>query len=293
MRFNSGEKASNMPPMRTREKYAGGSIAAAWRALPRALASLALAMAIAMAIAAAPARAAAPSPDKDQSRIGGGDRITPGGASPLMPGGPGLLNSPDAINGDNGGEESGVEGKQDALPHGDDEQPLDALIAEDIPNIRAIELEPRKAKKALEALEAVYGKYDDKGMNDYPTLQEFADKTEAGKKMQEEIRKFGFANVEEWNIVIMNIGFAYSALDDNSDEELLRQIREVENNGKLKEEDKKRMIANLRALIPSPNNRKVVRELLDDPLYARKLKLLDADLEEDRHEDHEDHQFDE
>jgi hypothetical protein len=38
---------------------------------------------------------------------------------------------------------------------------------------------------------------------------------------------------------------------------------------------KDRMIASLKAMIPSDNNKKVIEDLLDDPVYGDKLKQLD------------------
>ena len=215
---------------------------------------------------------AAPLPDKDQSRIGGEDRITTekGGSGDLLRDAPALLDQ-----GAPGKSDMGVEG-----PEGlDDEEniPLEDLIAQDIPNIRAVELTPEKARKALDAFEKINGKYDDKGLENYPTLQEFADRTEAGKRMQEEIRAFGFKNVGEWNLIIMNIGFAYSSLLEGSDEAIEEQIREIEKDDTIPAEKKKSLIRNLRVLIPSDNNRKIVKDLMEDPVYSRKLKLLDQE----------------
>ncbi len=211
---------------------------------------------------------AAPLPDKDQSRIGGENRIAPETGS-LLPDAPGLL--------DQGAPEK-PDAREEGGEFGDEENiPLEDLIAQDIPNMRAVELTPEKARKALDAFEKINGKYDDKGLEEYPTLQEFADKTEAGKQMQSEIRAFGFKDVGEWNLIIMNIGFAYSSLLEGSDEAIEEQIREVEQDAGIPPEKKKALIRNLRVLIPSENNRKIVKDLMDDPVYSKKLKLLDQE----------------
>jgi len=81
--------------------------------------------------------------------------------------------------------------------------------------------------------------------------------------MQEEIRAFGFRNVGEWNLIIMNIGFAYSSLLEGSDEAIEEQIREIESDATIPPEKKKALIRNLRVLIPSDNNRKIVKDLDD------------------------------
>ncbi|WP_038036753.1 hypothetical protein [Thermopetrobacter sp. TC1] len=232
--------------------------------------------------------AAAPRPMKDQDRIidEGGSQEGMGGKgrlAPLVPDTPAGEDLPGGPMPESGPalpppeELEGPEMNVGPAPGSLEEAiELERMIREDIPNIAAVELDVEKAKKALDALAAVYGKYDE-GIEEYPTLQEFADKTEAGRKMQEEIRRFGFKDVAEWNLVIMNLGFAYSSVLAGSDEPILQQIRAVENNAHFPPERKKELVRMLKVLVPSPNNRKVVKALMADPVYAEKLKLLDAD----------------
>ncbi len=204
---------------------------------------------------------AAQAPDKDQDRIGG--PAAPSPAPPLLKGAPDLL-SPD------GAPPPGEDGAGAPAPSYD-------YLIEDVPDVEAVELKPDIARKALDAFAAIHGKYDDKGIENYGTLQEFADKTEAGKQMQEEIRKFGFKNVAEWNRVIMNIGFAYSSILEGSDETIAQQIRDVENDTRMEPGKRERILKNLRALIPSANNREIVKTLMADPAYKDKLGLLDEE----------------
>ncbi len=201
---------------------------------------------------------AAQIPDKDQDRIG-----VPAAPAPAAP-----LQDPNLLE----PGEAQPEPPEDELPG----MGYDDLLL-DMKDARAIELTPQMARKALDAFEAIRGKYDDKGLADYPTLQEFADKTEAGKQMQEDIRKFGFANVAEWNLVIMNLGFAYTSVLEGSDAEIRNQIRDAQADPRLSEDKRRKIIKALRILIPSPNNRKVAEELMNDPVYSKKLKLLDAE----------------
>ncbi len=228
---------------------------------PLGAAGLALMLAASLALFA-PRALAAPVPDKDQDRIGGPSTAP---SSPLLRGAPDLL-SPDAAP--QAGEDD--EGAGGAAPVYDD-------LIEDAPGIEAVELTPETARKALDAFAAIHGKYDDKGIENYQTLQEFADKTEAGKKMQEEIRAFGFKNVAEWNRVIMNIGFAYSSILEGSDESIKAEIRALRNDTKIAPEKREKILKYLRALIPSDNNRKIVKHLMDDPGYAEKLGLLNEE----------------
>jgi hypothetical protein len=39
------------------------------------------------------------------------------------------------------------------------------------------------------------------------------------------------------------------------------------------------MVKSIRAMIPSPNNRKVIEELMADPVYGERLKQLDIEEE--------------
>ncbi|HHN68146.1 MAG TPA: hypothetical protein ENK15_08960 [Thermopetrobacter sp.] len=213
--------------------------------------------------------AAAPAPEKDQSRIGDAPIVSP--EKPKLKADPGLL------DGGGGKSPEAAPGGPDDTEHLDDEPPLHTMIEEDIPGVEAVELNLERAKKALDAFAAVFGKFDDAEIDKYKTLQEFADKTEAGKKMQAIIRQHGFRNVAEWNNIIINIGFAYSSLLEGNDDSIRRQIEDLKKDGSLDEDKRKKAIAALQVLIPSDNNRKVVKQLMDDPAYAKKLELLDAE----------------
>ncbi len=231
------------------------------------LPALACACALALSCALSPADAAQ-IPQKDQ------DRIAPSGPPLPAPSPPLLRETPETLAPPEEGEEAPcpVE-EEEAAPGG----AFDAIGVGELPDLRAVELTPQSARRALDAFAAIYGKYDDAEIAKYSTLQEFADKTEAGAKMQEQIRSFGFANVAEWNLVIMNIGFAYSSIVEGSDEAIRQQIAQTQKDASLPEKKRERMLKSLRALIPSPNNRRIVEELLDIPAYAKKLRLLDEE----------------
>lgn len=223
------------------------------------------------------AAAAAPAPEKDQSRISDAPAGEP--AKPGLKADPGLLNGageePDRAAPDAPPDEAAP--PREAEPPHEDEPPLHTMIEEDIPGVEAVELTLDRAKKALDAFAAVFGKFDDAEIDKYKTLQEFADKTEAGKKMQAIIRQHGFRNVAEWNNIIINIGFAYSSLLEGSDDSIRQQIEDLKKDTSLDEERRRKAIEALQVLIPSDNNRQVVKQLMDDPAYAKKLELLDAE----------------
>jgi hypothetical protein len=156
-----------------------------------------------------------------------------------------------------------------------EEEPPQDLRVEDIPAIETVELTEDAAKRALDAYAQVRDKYNEQGLDDYETLEEFVSKTEAGKRLEAEIKGYGFKDITEWNTTIMTVGFAYNALQDSQEEAIRQQIEEVKNDKELEEAARNRMVASLSALLPSQHNKDVLKQLLKDPVYGDKLKLLD------------------
>jgi hypothetical protein len=130
------------------------------------------------------------------------------------------------------------------------------------------------AKRALDALAEVRDKYTTEGIENYLTLEEFVAETEAGKRLEADIMVHGFANITDWNVAIMAVGFAYSAIIYDYEADLRQQIEDVRNDASLDEEMRAQLVAGLTALMPSRANRIVVQALLDDPIYREKLRLL-------------------
>ena len=149
------------------------------------------------------------------------------------------------------------------------------LEPDDVPAIATVELTEDTAKRAIDGFAAVNDRYNDKGLDEYDTLEEFVEKTDAGKELEAEIKKFGFPNITQWNTTIMAVSFAYAALDDAQERSVQEQIEEVRADKTLDESTRTRMIASLNALIPSTNNKEIVRKLASDPAYTDKLKLLE------------------
>lgn len=149
------------------------------------------------------------------------------------------------------------------------------LEPDDVPAIATVELTEDSAKRAIDGFAAVNDRYNDRGLDDYDTLEEFVEKTEAGKELEAEIKKFGFPNITQWNTTIMAVSFAYAALDEAQERSVREQIDEVRADKTLDEATRTRMIASLNALIPSTNNKEIIRKLASDPAYADKLKLLE------------------
>jgi hypothetical protein len=149
----------------------------------------------------------------------------------------------------------------------------------EIPIIETMELTPDIAKRALDSYIAAREKFVNSDLEQFENLQDFVDQTADGKAFEADIKAAGFANVTDWNLAITTLGLTYGSIVDDQTPDLLLQIEEVEQDTEMAQDIKDRMVKALKALIPSDNNRKVVEDLLDDPVHGEKLKLLDIEEE--------------
>lgn len=172
-------------------------------------------------------------------------------------------------------------GEQDADPDADEASvPEDEeLSIGEIPIVETVELTPDIARRALDSYIAAKEKYVNSDLDQFENLQDFVDQTEDGKAFESDIKAAGFANVGDWNLAITTLSLTYGSLIDDQSSDLLQQIKEVEEDPDMAQDIKDRMIKALKALIPSENNKKVVAEMMDDAVYAEKLKLLDIEEE--------------
>jgi hypothetical protein len=150
----------------------------------------------------------------------------------------------------------------------------DDLSFGEIPDVTVIELTADIARRSIDALALVREKYKDANLENYESWQDFVDKTEDGKRFEADIKAAGFATVDEWNVAVTSVSFAYSAITDNLADDLETQIAEIEKDTSIAQDLKDRMIKGLKAMIPSENNKKIVQAMIDDPAYTEKLKLL-------------------
>lgn len=155
-----------------------------------------------------------------------------------------------------------------------EESSPDDLSFGEIPDVTVIELTEDIARRSIDALALVRDKYKDANLENYESLQDFVDQTDEGKRFEADLKASGFASVDEWNVAVTSVSFAYSAITDNLTDDLTAQIAEIEKDTALAQDLKDRMIKGLKAMIPSENNKKVVQALIDDPAYSEKLKLL-------------------
>ena len=146
----------------------------------------------------------------------------------------------------------------------------------EIPALERIQLTIDIAKRAIDAFADIGARYDDKGLYDYPTLEEYVKKTEPGKQLEADVKKYGFADVVEWNTAIMNVSFAFGSLLNDQEADIRDQIESVRKDQSLSAEKKQRIIASLTALIPTKENIEIIRQLQKLPTYQEKLNLLDA-----------------
>lgn len=149
----------------------------------------------------------------------------------------------------------------------------------EIPTIETMELTPDIAKRALDSYLLAKEKYADTDLDQYEDLQDFVDKTEDGKNFEADVKAAGFPNVSDWNLSISTLTLAYSSVIDDQTADLEQQIKEIEGDTELAQDMKDKMVKALKALIPSENNKKVIEELLADPVYGPKLKQLDTEEE--------------
>lgn len=195
----------------------------------------------------------------------------PDTAAPAPDAAPGAQQAPkdegsQAAPGDGSGAEEG-------------DTPPPELSLGEIPLIETMELNPDIARRALDSYLVAKEKYANSDLDQYENLQDFVDKTPEGKNFEADIKAAGFAGVTDWNLAITTLGVIYGSVLDDQTPDLLQQIKEVEADTELAQDIKDRMIKALKAMIPSENNKKVVEELMADPVYGPKLKQLDIEEE--------------
>lgn len=149
----------------------------------------------------------------------------------------------------------------------------------DVPQIEVVELTPDMARRALDAYVMVRDKYKDADLENYESIQEFVDKNEQGKAFEADIKAAGFANVTDWDTAVATLGFAYSNALQDQTADMKQQIEELKADTEMAQDMRDRMIAALTAMIPSENNKKIVDDLMKDPVYGEKIKLLETEDE--------------
>jgi hypothetical protein len=190
---------------------------------------------------------------------------SPAPASPPVPGATDSQNPP---AGDQAAPDPNVDDPSAADMEGD------ISIGDNAP-IEVEELTPELARKALDAYFLVQDKYRDSSAG-YQDLQEFVDKDPRGKEFETDVKGFGFKNVDDWNLAITTLSLAYTNVANDLTAETQQQIEEIKNDNSIAQDLKDQKIANLKASIPSDNNRKITEDLIKDTNYSDKIKQLES-----------------
>lgn len=152
----------------------------------------------------------------------------------------------------------------------------DDMSIGDVPIVKTIELTPDMARKALDAYVLVQTKYQESPLESYDDLQGFVDKDPRGKEFETDIKAFSFLTVDDWNLAITTLSFAYTNVLDDQTADIKQQIDELKVDTEMAQDIKDRMINSLNAMIPSENNTKIVNDLIADAVYGDKIKLLET-----------------
>jgi hypothetical protein len=211
-------------------------------------------------------------PAKDQSRIEA-EQKAPGKVLPdLDRPGPLPIPLPEGVNPSQ--PPSGVE-----APSVEDPSAGEGEDAGEVPPVETIELTEDIARRALDAFTAVKDKYKGTALESYESLEQFVRDTDIGKQFDADIKKFGFGSVTAWNTAVTTVSFAYSAVAENQEQEIKKQIDDLKQDKEIQEPMKAKIIDSLNAMLPSENNKAVIKKLMQDQGYVAKLKALTEEAE--------------
>lgn len=161
-------------------------------------------------------------------------------------------------------------------PEATDGEDADDMSIGDVPIVKTEELTIELAHKAIDAYVLVQTKYQESPLESYDDLQGFVDKDPRGKEFETDIKAFNFLTVDDWNLAITTLSFAYTNVLDDQTADIKQQIEELKVDTEMAQDIKDRMINSLNAMIPSENNTKIVNDLIADPIYGDKIKLLET-----------------
>ena len=157
--------------------------------------------------------------------------------------------------------------------------PSDEVSIGEIPVVKMVDLTLDTAQRAVDAYVLLKDKYKDAALENFDSLQDFVDRDPLGKAFEADVKSAGFSNVDEWNQTVTTVGAAYSNIIDDQSTDINLQIDDVKKDPEMAQDMKDRIVASLNALIPTENNRKIVQQLIDNPAYTEKLKLLETEEE--------------
>ena len=164
-------------------------------------------------------------------------------------------------------------------PTDNETPPQDEVSVGEIPVVKMVDLTLDTAQRAVDAYVLLKDKYKDAALENFDSLQDFVDRDPQGKVFEADVKSAGFSNVDEWNQTVTTVSAAYSNIIDDQSTDINLQIDDVQKDTEMAQDMKDRIIASLRALIPTENNRKIVQQLIDNPAYTEKLKQLETEEE--------------
>jgi hypothetical protein len=177
-----------------------------------------------------------------------------GMGAPPAPGGAGPAEQPPATHEEKSGKE----------PEG--------LVAQE-----QVPLTEDAAKRAIDAFIRLKSTYQDTDIAEYETLEQFVAEAKEGPALEADIKSFGFQSVGEWNNTIMSVSFAYAAVATTQEQEILQELESIRNDPSLEEDLRRSLVESLESMLPSSQNKDVVKKLNEDKIWADKLKMLADD----------------
>lgn len=139
-----------------------------------------------------------------------------------------------------------------------------------MPKIPTVELTDQSAKNAIDAYLVLREKYGDKVP---PANQQkaLAEGSAAWADINGVITEKGFKSPEEWQKTITGVALAQGFLEGGKADDMDKKIAELKANPQIPAAYKQQMLGVLESVRPSENNLSVVKGLLADPTYGKKI----------------------
>jgi hypothetical protein len=139
-----------------------------------------------------------------------------------------------------------------------------------MPRIPTVELTDESAKNAIDAYLILREKYGD----EIPPANQAQAATEgmaAAADVNSVVTGKGFKDTQDWQKAITSVVLAQGFLKKGDSADMDKKIAELEANPQIPAAYKQQMLGMLKNMRPSENNLKVVKALMADPAYAKKI----------------------
>jgi hypothetical protein len=139
-----------------------------------------------------------------------------------------------------------------------------------MPKIPTVELTDQSAKNAIDAYLILREKYGDK----VPPANQAQALTHTAASLADlntVLTGAGFKTIEDWQKAITSVVLAQGFLKNGKGDDMDKKIAELEANTQIPAAYKEQMLGMLKSMRPSENNLTVVKSLLADPTYGKKL----------------------